>query len=389
MKYKSHNISSTSTGFHNLYQPKDPIPETMNAVIGLEDGTILHGTGFGSECEVSGELVFTTQFTGYEEALTDPSYRGQILMFAYPLIGNYGVNPDAFQSQGMQAEGLVVREACDHPSHHQHKESIHEFLEREGKPGIAGIDTRHLTIKTREHGTLRAALIVDGGSGGIDGEYAVELAREQPHISEIDLISQVTCKRPYHIEGSGKRVALIDLGIKQNILRSLERRNFDISVLPATATATEIMSTNPDILFLSNGPGDPQNAKSAISAVAELAGTLPITGICLGHQVMALALGCETYKLKFGHRGANQPVKDMQSGKVYISSQNHGFAVAKDSIEGTGIEITQINTNDGTIEGFEHPDLDVLSVQYHPEAHPGPRDTEMWFFDRVARMAGV
>jgi len=170
---------------------------------------------------------------------------------------------------------------------------------------------------------------------------------------------------------------------------SLKHRNFDISVLPATATVTEVMSASPDILFLSNGPGDPTQAKSAISAVAELAGTLPVAGICLGHQVIALALGCETYKLKFGHRGANQPVKDMQSGKVYISSQNHGFAVDKDSIEGTGIAITQINTNDGTIEGFEHPDLDVLSVQYHPEAHPGPRDTELWFFDRVARMAGA
>ncbi len=359
----------------------------MNAVIGLEDGTILHGAGFGSECEICGELVFTTQFTGYEEALTDPSYKGQILMFAYPLIGNYGVNPDAFQSTRMQAEGLVVREACNHPSHHLMRESIHEFLEREGKPGISGIDTRHLTIKTREHGTLRAALIT--GSGDLDGEYAVELARRQPDIREIDLITQVTCREPYHIKGSGKKIALIDLGIKQNILESLKRRNFNIHVFPANATVSDIISTDPDILFLSNGPGDPQQAKSAIAAVSELAGTLPIAGICLGHQIISLALGAETYKLKFGHRGANQPVKDLQNGKVYISSQNHGFAVDKDSVERTGINITQINTNDGTIEGFEHPDLDILCTQYHPEAHPGPRDTEMWFFDRIATMAGV
>ncbi|HIE32227.1 MAG TPA: glutamine-hydrolyzing carbamoyl-phosphate synthase small subunit [Methanosarcinales archaeon] len=357
----------------------------MNAMIGLEDGTILRGTGFGCECEVSGELVFTTQFTGYEEALTDPSYKGQILMFAYSLIGNYGVNPDAFQSEGMKAEGLVVREACDHPSHHLHKESIHEFLQSEGKPGISGIDTRYLTIKTREHGTLRAALITDGSD--IDGGYAVELARGQPDISEVDLISQVTCKRPYHIKGNGKRIAVIDLGIKQNILESLKRRNFDISVLPATAAVSEVMSMNPDILFLSNGPGDPEQAKNAIKVVSELAGTLPIAGICLGQQVIALALGCETYKLKFGHRGANQPVKDLQNGKVYITSQNHGFSVDKDSIEGTGIAITEINTNDGTIEGIEHSNFDIVCTQYHPEAHPGPRDTEIRFFDRIARMA--
>ncbi|MCD4704446.1 MAG: glutamine-hydrolyzing carbamoyl-phosphate synthase small subunit [Methanosarcinaceae archaeon] len=362
----------------------------MKAVIGLEDGTILKGTGFGAKGIVCGELVFTTQYTGYEEALTDPSYKGQILMFTYPTIGNYGVSRDCFQSDGIKAEGLVVREACNDPSHHLSARTIYRLMEDEGKPGIAGVDTRMLTIKNREHGSMRAALI----TGSDDGEEAVRIAREQPEISKIDLISKVTCREPYQLKsdasvpGQKKHVVIIDLGIKKNILASLLARGIDVTVVPASTSISIIQSYDPDLLFLSNGPGDPQNATAAIKAVKEFAGKVPIAGICLGHQVISIAMGADTYKLKFGHRGANQPVKDLASSIVYITSQNHGFAVDGKSLENTDLYITHTNTNDDTVEGVAHRDLDIFSVQYHPEAHPGPMDTERIFFEKVLNMMG-
>ena len=354
----------------------------MKAVLGLEDGTFVTGEGLGVEGEVLGELVFTTQYTGYEEALTDPSYKGQILMFTYPLIGNYGVSGETFQSDRMQAEGLVVREACDHPSHHRSTRSIYEFLKDEGKSGIMGIDTRMLTIKTREHGTMKAAIIV----GDDDGEKAVRLAREQPDIGSLDLVSKVTCEKPYLVKGesSGGNVVLMDFGAKRNIIKSLNRRGINVAVVPATARSSDILKYEPDALLLSNGPGDPQQAVSGISAVKELAGELPIFGICLGHQIISLALGAKTYKMKFGHRGANQPVKDLKRKIVHITSQNHGYAVDEESIDKKEVSITQKNANDGTVEGLEHRGLDIISVQYHPEAHPGPLDTEKMFFDMIA-----
>ncbi len=357
----------------------------MKAVLGLEDGTFVKGEGLGVEGIVRGELVFTTQYTGYEEALTDPSYKGQILMFTYPLIGNYGISGDTFQSDNMQAEGLVVREACDHPSHHKSTRSIYEFLKDEGKSGIMGIDTRMLTIKTREHGTMKAAIIV----GNDDGEEAVRLAREQPDIGGLDLISRVTCKEPYHVKGQedGGNVVLMDFGAKRNIIKSLNKRRINVTVVPAATKVKDILKSEPDALLLSNGPGDPQQAMNGISVVKELAGQLPIFGICLGHQIISLALGGETYKMKFGHRGANQPVKDKKRGIVYITSQNHGYAVDESSMDEKEVTITQLNTNDGTVEGFEHKSLEIMSVQYHPEAHPGPLDTEKIFFDRVAETA--
>ncbi|HEY9205801.1 MAG TPA: glutamine-hydrolyzing carbamoyl-phosphate synthase small subunit [Candidatus Methanoperedens sp.] len=354
----------------------------MKAVLGLEDGTFVRGEGLGVEGIVQGELVFTTQYTGYEEALTDPSYRGQILMFTYPLIGNYGISGETFQSDCMQAEGLVVREACDYPSHHRSRRSIYEFLKDEGKSGIMGVDTRMLTIKTREHGTMRAAII----TGDDDGEKAVRLAREQPDIGGLDLIGRVTCKEPYEVKGErdGGSIVLMDFGVKRNIIRSLNNRGLNVTVVPAATRAKDILKFEPDALLLSNGPGDPQQATGGISVVKELAGQLPIFGICLGHQIISLALGAETYKMKFGHRGANQPVKDMKKGIVHITSQNHGYAVDKGTVDEKEVSITQINANDGTVEGFEHKYLDIMSVQYHPEAHPGPLDTEKIFFDRVA-----
>ncbi|CAD7770498.1 Carbamoyl-phosphate synthase small chain [Candidatus Methanoperedenaceae archaeon GB50] len=356
----------------------------MDAVLGLEDGTVVRGRGFGKGGAVCGELVFTTQYTGYEEALTDPSYAGQILIFTYPLIGNYGVSGEAFQSDGMKALALVVREACLHPSHRLSRESIVEFVERKGRSGILGVDTRMLTIKTRESGAMRAALIV----GSSDGEEAIRLAREHPVISEIDLISSVTCEHPYRIDGDrgAPHFVVIDLGVKQSILSSLARRRVNITVVPAATKPDEVLDLKPDAILISNGPGDPLRARDAITLVSKLAGIVPIFGICLGNQVIALGLGAETYKLKFGHRGANQPVKDLESGIVHITSQNHGFAVDADSLEGADLRVTQRNLNDGTVEGIAHNYLEILSVQYHPEAHPGPWDTEAFFFDRIVRM---
>lgn len=354
----------------------------MKAVLGLEDGTFVTGVGLGVEGIVQGELVFTTQFTGYEEALTDPSYKGQILMFTYPLIGNYGVSGETFQSDNMQAEGLVVREACDHPSHHRSKRTLNQFLIDEGKSGIMGIDTRMLTIKTREHGTMKAAII----AGSDDGAEAVRLAREQPDIGGLDLIGKVTCKNPYQVKGheNAGSIVLMDFGAKRNIVKSLNKRGINVIVVPAATKKKEILKYEPDAILLSNGPGDPQQATNGISVVKELAGELPIFGICLGHQIISLALGAETYKMKFGHRGANQPVKDLKKGIVHITSQNHGYAVDESSVDKKEVSITELNTNDGTVEGIEHKHLEIMSVQYHPEAHPGPLDTEKLFFDRVA-----
>jgi len=367
--------------------------QMMKAVLGLEDGTVISGTGFGVEGTACGELVFTTQFTGYEEALTDPSYKGQILMFTYPLIGNYGVSGERFQSDNIHAEGLVVREACKDPYHYKSTRCIHKFLEDEGKQGIEGVDSRMLTIRTRERGTMRAALI----TGNDDGEEAVSVARNFPQITDEELISLVTCKEPHFIPGSNgawkggsrhKHAVIVDLGIKRNIINNLHKRGIDLTIVPATTKTTEIASYEPDLLIVSNGPGDPEKAIEAINAVKAFAGTIPVCGICFGHQIISLAMGARTYKLKFGHRGGNQPVKDLVENKVFITSQNHGYAVDADSLDGTGLYESYINTNDKTVEGVSHKDLDIFSVQFHPEAQAGPMDTEEKFFSKVVNVLG-
>jgi len=361
------------------------VADTMIGVLGLEDGTRVEGTGFGAPGVVSGELVFTTIMSGYEEALTDPSYHGQMLMFTYPLQGNYGISGEDFQSERMWPKAMVCREHWDRPTHHKHIKTLDQFLIDEGKPGLCGVDTRMLTLKVREQGVMRATIAV-GERREVQDLDVVAMARSQADISSLDLLGDVTCKAPYIINGQGPRIAMLDLGIKRNILKSLSCRGFDIAVLPAHASVSEIEAVKPDALFLSNGPGDPERAYEAISAVKNFAGQIPIFGICLGHQIISLALGAQTFKLKFGHHGGNQPVKDLEKKIVYITSQNHNFAVRPGSVEGTDLAITQLNANDGTVEGIKSDRLNVLAVQYHPEANPGPLCTEDPFFGSVLKI---
>jgi len=350
--------------------------EIMKAVLGLEDGEFVVGDGFGVEGECYGELVFNTQMTGYMESLTDPSYAGQILMFTFPLIGNYGVDELNFQNPRVSALACIAKEICDRPSA---LPSIRTFFEEHNLFGMQGVDTRALTIKTRLHGTMKAALVV----GSDDGQAAVALARNAPDISDTTPIPAVSCKAPYHIPGKGKRIAVIDLGIKKNMLTSLATRNADLRIFPHHVKSDEILACKPDALFISNGPGDPKRATDAIRCVKALLGELPIFGICMGNQISALALGGDTYKLKFGHRGANQPVRDM-NGRIYITTQNHGFAVDGESLP-EGCRVSYANVNDNTVEGFLNDDLNLTCVQFHPEAHGGPRDTERPFFDSLFR----
>ena len=350
--------------------------EIMKAVLGLEDGTYVTGEGFGVEGECRGELVFSTQMTGYMEALTDPSYFGQMLLFTYPLIGNYGVDLQNFQAKKPWALGCIAREICASPSTGI---PMVRYFEDNGLLGMNGVDTRMLTIKTRVMGTMRAALVV----GDDNGEYAVGRAVTAPQISDEDLIPTVSCKEPYHVEGRGKRIAVIDLGIKKNMVISLRERDADVFLYPYNASSSDILECKPDALFISNGPGDPVHATDAIRCVKDLAGNLPIFGICMGNQVCGLALGAKTYKMKFGHRGTNQPVR-YSNGKIFITTQNHGYAVAADTLP-EGCMVSFENVNDGTLEGFTNPDLNVTTVQFHPEAHGGPRDTEAFFFDSMFR----
>jgi len=350
--------------------------EIMKAVLGLEDGQFVVGDGFGVEGECSGELVFNTLMTGYMEAMSDPSYYGQILMFTFPTIGNYGVDVQNMQSQNVKVRGVVCREICEAPDV---KPTIRHYFEQKKILGICGVDTRSLTIKTRVKGTLRAALVI----GSDDGEYAVKLAKKAPSISDCDPIPDVSCKAPYRIPGKGKRVAIIDLGLKTNMITSLSRRKGDLYIFPYNAVPEDIFTIEPDCLFITNGPGDPKKAVQTIDTVKKCIGELPIFGICMGNQISALALGGDTYKLKFGHRGANQPVR-YHDGRIFITTQNHGFAVDGDSLP-EGCEVTFVNANDGTVEGFEHEDLKINCVQFHPEAHAGPMDTECHYFDGVFR----
>ena len=353
----------------------------MKAVLLLEDGTVIKGRGWGAEKKVKGELVFTTGMTGYVESLTDPSYCGQILMFTYPLIGNYGVNEEDYESDGIKAEGVVVKEFCDKPSNWRSRMDIDTFLKRFGIPGISGVDTRALTKKIRKKGTMKA--ILQTSKRGIDLAKLKREIKKQKDISQLDLVERVGTKKIRKIGKNGQlKMVLIDCGVKKSIVRNLISRKIDVILVPYKTRAEKILSLKPDGVLVSNGPGDPSQLKETIAQVRDLVGKLPLFGICLGHQIIALALGGRTFKLKFGHRGINQPVKDLKTKRVFISVQNHGYAVLESSIKKTGLKITQINLNDKTIEGLESKKLKIKTVQYHPEGHPGPHDTN-FFFDRI------
>jgi carbamoyl-phosphate synthase small subunit len=346
------------------------------AKLALEDGTILKGEGFGFETIKTGEVVFATGMTGYVESLTDPSYKGQILMSTYPLQGNYGISREWFQSNGIKAEGFIVREQNKYPSHRLSEENLNDFLEEFEVPGISGIDTRSLTLKIREHGTMKGALSTEE----IEDHELLKLAMEQKEIQDIDLVDKVSVKEPTIIGEDNKyRAVILDCGIKQNSINALLKRNIGVVVVPYKTDYKEILDYDPEAILVSSGPGDPTRVTEAAKTVQDLSQKLPIFGICLGQQIISLAFGAKIYKMKFGHRGINQPVKDLKTGKVSITSQNHGFTIDPDSCNDIPINITQINLNDGTPEGLEHEELPITSVQYHPEAGPGPHDSDNYF----------
>ena len=362
----------------------------MQGSLVLEDGTVVGGPVFGARKTVYGELVFNTNMTGYCEALTDPSYRGQILMMTYPLIGNYGVDPSTAESGAVQVTGYVVREACRTPSHPTSHMGLEAFLQQHGIPGLEGVDTRMVTLKTRTRGTMRAALAVEGD----DIEEVAKTVRAMPFPDQArNLVAEVSCKEPIVHRGAGSlRFVLLDCGVKKSIIDHAKALG-EVVQMPYNATADAILARKPDGVIISNGHGDPAHpdiVASTVRTAKELADRhVPLFGICLGHQILGLAFGGKTYKLKFGHRGGNQPVKDVRTGRVYISSQNHGFAVDPTSLEGTGFALTHVNLNDGTCEGIVHGELPILSVQYHPEAHPGPHDNTYLFAEFVACIRGT
>ncbi|OIJ17768.1 carbamoyl phosphate synthase small subunit [Anaerobacillus alkalidiazotrophicus] len=339
----------------------------------LENGTVFVGKAFGSEREQMGEVVFNTGMTGYQEILSDPSYCSQIVTLTYPLIGNYGINRDDFESIKPSINGLIVKEAAKYPSNWRNEESIDELLKALDIPGLEGIDTRKLTRMIREHGVLKGKLC----SMDVNVDEVVRELKGTPLIE--NQVSMVSTKESYNSPGRGFRVVLVDFGMKKGILRELNNRNCDVVVVPYNTTCEEILRLNPDGIMLSNGPGDPVSVPEAIEMLKELLGKKPIFGICLGHQLLALACGAKTTKLKFGHRGSNHPVKELITGKIDITAQNHGYTVEESSIKDTRLTITHISVNDGTVEGIEHLDYPAFSVQYHPEASPGPEDANDLF----------
>lgn len=353
--------------------------EQMKAFLILEDGTVFTGTSIGSTKDMISEIVFNTSMTGYLEVLTDPSYAGQAVVMTYPLIGNYGITPD-MESARPWPDGYIVRELSRMPSNFRCQGSIQDFLTKHDIPGIAGIDTRALTKILREKGTMNG-MITTNENYNLD-----EILPKLKAYTVGDVVSKVTCDEKYVLEGNGPKVALMDFGAKKNIAKSLNERGCEVTVYPAGTKAEEIIAANPDGIMLSNGPGDPETCVSIIEEIKKLYNTdIPIFAICLGHQLMALANGAKTYKLKYGHRGGNHPVKDLTNNRVYISSQNHGYAVDGTTIDPAIAKEAFINVNDGTNEGLAYEGKNIFTVQFHPEACPGPQDSG-YLFDRFMDM---
>ncbi|MFA4888813.1 MAG: glutamine-hydrolyzing carbamoyl-phosphate synthase small subunit [Candidatus Omnitrophota bacterium] len=357
----------------------------MNAILALEDGKVFRGESFGASGERYGEVVFNTSMAGYQEILTDPSYKGQIVAMTYPLIGNYGINKEDMESRRPFLEGFVVKECSKIASNWRSTTSLSQYLKENNVVGIEGIDTRDLTLHIRQKGALKAVLSTEGQ----DQKSLIRKAKESPGLIGRDLVKEVTISKKYiweKIKKAKYKVAVLDCGVKYNILRKLLENRCQVIVVPADTSAKEILKLKPNGALLSNGPGDPAALDYVVNVTRELIGKLPIFGICLGHQILGQALGGKTYKLKFGHHGANHPVKDLRTGKVAITVQNHSFCVDIESLDKKEIEITHINLNDQTLEGMRHKKLPVFSVQFHPEASAGPHDAEYLFQQFIGMM---
>jgi len=355
----------------------------MKGIIYLEDGTTFLGKGFGKKGTSVGELVFNTSLTGYQEILTDPSYAGQIITMTYPLIGNYGVNQWDEESTKIHAKGLIVKSFEENPSNYLCEGSIEDMLIKMNTVGVCDVDTRSITKKIRDKGAVKCVI----------SNEELSIKELQEYMNSIDLkddwMKEVGTQEEIQISGNGPKVAVIDFGIKSNIINNLKARDCDITIFPYSSTYEEIMAINPDGVFLSNGPGDPKAATEAIEVVKQIIKEKPTFGICMGHQVLALALGGDTYKMKFGHRGANHGVYDITRDRAYITSQNHGYAVSRESLDDNVVEITHINLNDDTVEGLRHKTLPVYSVQFHPEGSPGPKDSTYLFDQFISEIKGA
>jgi carbamoyl-phosphate synthase small subunit len=363
---------------------------TKKAMMVLEDGSVYKGGAFGAEASTCGEVVFNTSMTGYQEMLTDPSYAGQILVPTYPLIGNYGINEQDFESNKIQVSGFVVREECYQPNHYLSTGTLHQYLVESGIPGISDVDTRAITRKLRSSGVMMGIISSDKTP-----KQALEQLQKAPNYGITDFIKQVTTGASYQWAAKSTKetpqsldkIVILDYGLKYSILRILRSMDCTVQVVPATTSADEILSLKPDGILLSPGPGNPELLDNIVNTVKKLASKKPLMGICMGNQIIARAFGGKTFKLKFGHRGSNHPVKDLANGRIHITAQNHGYATDPDSLK-NGLEVTHINLNDGTVEGVRHKELPIFAIQYHSEASPGPLDNTYLFSQFIEMVRG-